>query len=277
MLKSEMSRTAARLLLLLALSFITLTYTAQPLMAQTETPNLSSAPLQTAPQREATEQFAPAPVIVMGAVRAPGRFILRRQVRLLEILAQVGGFAEQAGESVRLVRRRAPPASSALRPANDDAGETAASEEVFVYQVSDLRRGDERANPYLQPGDIIVVPEAEVIYIFGAVIAPQGMPLTVARTLMEAIARAGGLRPEANGAAAEICRQVNDGAEVRLLRFSLMAIQQGRAPDVSLRHNDMIFIPLRNRIGGGRAFRHCYPRPPLMSPPVPVGPFRVIY
>ena len=276
MLGSEISRAAIKLFLLPVLGFTALSYAAQAVMAQTGMANPSSAPSPVSPQREANEQLSPAPVIVAGEVRSPTRFVLRRQVRLLEILAQVGGLTEQAGETVRLVRRSQQPAWSESRQANG-SGEPSEREEVFVYQVSDLRRGDERANPYLQPGDVVIVSTTGVIHVVGQVAQPQGLFITVASTLAQAIESAGGLRPGANGEEVEICRQVNDGQEVRRFKVNLTAIRERRAADIRLQANDVIFVPERERSGWRRGRRLCMPQGRVVEGPLTGLPLRVLH
>lgn len=85
-----------------------------------------------------------AQIRVLGAVVNPGSIAYRERMTLLDVMLAVGGLTEFAsGNRARLVR-------------NTDEG----TEERRVRLDRLLRRGDLRQNIPMQPGDVIVVPEA---------------------------------------------------------------------------------------------------------------------
>jgi hypothetical protein len=46
-----------------------------------------------------------------------------------------------------------------------------------IVKISDLRAGLPDANPFIRPGDYVLVTEAEPVYITGAVMSPGGLYL----------------------------------------------------------------------------------------------------
>ena len=111
-------------------------------------------------------------VTVLGEVHAPGLVPVDRPYRLSEILARVGGI--QAGGADYVV----------LTPANG-------KEERLA--VKDIATGGLDKDPYVQPGDKIYSPPAEVFYVSGQVNAPGAFPIMPGMTIRMAIARAGGV------------------------------------------------------------------------------------
>jgi polysaccharide export outer membrane protein len=110
-------------------------------------------------------------VTVLGAVANPGLIPVDRPYRLSEILARVGGIRENGADHV-IVR-------------------TKAGERNFA--IKDLATGNETLDPYVQPGDKIFSPNADLFYIKGQVKAPGGFGLTPHMTLSMALARGGGI------------------------------------------------------------------------------------
>ena len=116
--------------------------------------------------------FASRYVTVLGAVGSPGLVPVERPYRLSEILARVGGVRENGADYVILRSVKGP---------------------ERTLQVKDLATGDESTDPYVQPGDKIFSPTAELFYVKGQVKAPGGYPLTTNMTLVMALARGGGI------------------------------------------------------------------------------------
>ena len=61
------------------------------------------------------------------------------------------------------------------------------------YKLGDVLQGKPEANPYLEAGDIVTLPEADQVYVVGNVFMPLTIPLREPVTLTRAIAMAGGL------------------------------------------------------------------------------------
>jgi polysaccharide export outer membrane protein len=116
--------------------------------------------------------FASRYVTVLGAVGAPGLIPVERPYRLSEILARVGGVRADGADYVVLRSPKGPERNLAVKA---------------------LATGDETTDPYVQPGDKIFIPTAEVFYVKGQVKAPGSYPITANMTLVMALARGGGI------------------------------------------------------------------------------------
>src|SRR5258705_10064946 len=105
-------------------------------------------------------------VAIIGAVNDQSRFELQRRVRLLELLTYAKGPSPKAGQTINIVHSTAP---SVCKPASDidDAASAFSS-----YKLRDTMQGDPKANPYLEAGDIVTLPEADQVYVVGNVFAP---------------------------------------------------------------------------------------------------------
>jgi polysaccharide export outer membrane protein len=116
--------------------------------------------------------FASRYVTVLGAVGQPGLVPMNRPYRLSEIMARTGGVQERAADYL------------VVRP------ETGPEKR---YNIDTLATGGADQDPFVQPGDKIFVPLAEVFYISGQIMQPGTYPLRSDMTLRQAIARGGGL------------------------------------------------------------------------------------
>jgi len=138
------------------------------------------------------------PVSVMGAVRRPGVFQIRGSKTLLEVLSLAEGLADDAGETVIILRGAAltaephlvadhpagsdQPSSSAQNAAEGTAVSSAlnsnrlASEDAVQVNLKDLlESADSHGNPLVHPGDIVKVTRAGVVYVIGEVRKARGI------------------------------------------------------------------------------------------------------
>lgn len=191
------------------------------------------------------KEYSSTPVAVIGAVDKPGRFQLQRRVRLLELLAFAGGQTDRAGARVQLARTGsistcdAPAAGGTVASAE----ESEVSESVFYFNLKDTLRGDEKSNPYVRPGDIVNLPEADEAFVVGNVFKPQAITLKEPITVGQAIAKAGGTLPATKSNGIRIIRQTPGSTEKKIITVDLAAINKHRAEDVMLQANDIVEVP----------------------------------
>src|SRR5438874_12655742 len=123
-------------------------------------------------------------VALIGAVNEQGRYQMQRHIRLLELLTFAKGPSERAGQTINIVRA----------PRTDVCEQDSSSKQegLISLRLNDTLRGDEAANPYVEAGDIVTIPEAEQVYVVGNVYAPKSLPLKESLTVSRAIAMAGG-------------------------------------------------------------------------------------
>lgn len=214
------------------------------------------------------ERRSRVPASVYGAVQSPTRFEMYRRVRLLELISYSGGFTERANGTIRVFHT---PQSFVCGeeektfgiPSSDSnstatATTTTASLDPMQvrfdeYRIEDLKRGIESANPYIRPGDIVKVEEAEPVYITGAVVQPQGVFLREGLTLSRALAQVGGVRREAKTNKIRIIRsKPNSNEKPELLAVNYKAIRDQKEPDILLKPYDIIEVGEANAFSGGR-------------------------
>ena len=128
------------------------------------------------------------PFAVIGAVEKPGSFYLNRRIRLLELLAFAGGpKSEKAGAKIQVARV----GNLAGCAENTDPQFSDKEVQFLGFKTNDVMSGKD--NPWMQPGDIVSVLEAEEAYVVGNVIKPTKISLKEPVTLTQAIAIAEGL------------------------------------------------------------------------------------
>ncbi len=189
------------------------------------------------------------PVAVLGAVRVPSRFQLQRRVRLIQLLSYVGGPSDNAGRIIQIVHTAAPTVceQNTLVEVDD-----ASASVLDNFKLSETMRGDDRANPYVRPGDIISISEAEQAYVVGNIVHPTIISLKERITVSRAIAMSGGLLPDTKTDRVRIVRQAPDAATKTELFVDLKAIDKRKAEDIVLQAGDIVDVPTA---GGKRLLR----------------------
>src|SRR5215831_13168921 len=158
-------------------------------------------------------------VALIGAVNEQGRYQMQRRIRLLELLTFAKGPSDKAGQTINIVRA----------PRKDLCAigtESAHSEGGFIaLRLNDTLRGQENSNPFIEPGDIVTVPEAEQVYVVGNVYSPKSLPLREPITVSRAVAMAGGPLRDSKTDKVRIVRQVEGGGQAEMY-VNLNAIAQ---------------------------------------------------
>jgi polysaccharide export outer membrane protein len=168
-------------------------------------------------------------VTIIGQVRTPGRYVLKRNMRLIDLLAEAGGATREAGTDILITRRH-------------EGGQE--SRQIAVSRERLLSRDNDEANMVLAHGDIVTVTEQEVFYIRGEVGKPGPYYLQEGMTVLKAISVAGGLTQFANRKDIELLRAGPTGVSEKVI-VNLKAIEDGKKPDVPIRPNDTIIVPRR--------------------------------
>lgn len=175
-------------------------------------------------------------VALIGAVNEQGRYQMQRRIRLLELLTFAKGPSDKAGQTINIVRAPRKDLCAA-------GSESAHSEGGFIaLKLNDTLRGQENSNPYIEPGDIVTVPDAEQVYVVGNVYSPKSLPLREPITVSRAVAMAGGPLRDSKTDKVRIVRQLEGGGQTETY-VNLNAIAQKKAEDVQLRPNDIVEVP----------------------------------
>jgi polysaccharide export outer membrane protein len=216
------------------------------------------------------KEYKSQPVAVIGSVNQPGRFQLQRRFRLLELLTFAGGPNPNAGSTVHVIRNgegdscasndpahpepaRIPivvddvkTAANAVATAANGVATTATGDELptlYSFKLKDVLAGVTEANIYVNPGDVISIPETEQIFVTGLVVKPGPLPMKNKMTLTEAIAMAGGCQLEAARKSIRLIRG-EPGSESRTEKvINLNDIEKRKVDDIALLPNDVIDVP----------------------------------
>ena len=175
-------------------------------------------------------------VAIIGAVNDQSRFELQRRVRLLELLTYAKGPSPKAGQTINIVHS---PAPSLCKQANENDVNTAFSS----YNLNEVLQGKPEANPYLEAGDIVTVPDADQVYVVGNVYMPLTIPLREPVTLTRAIAMAGGLKQDTKKDKIRVLRQEPGTTTRKEITVDLYAIEKKRSEDLALLPNDIVDVP----------------------------------
>ncbi|MBI3630694.1 MAG: polysaccharide biosynthesis/export family protein [Planctomycetes bacterium] len=165
------------------------------------------------------------PVFFVGGVGRPGPLQLTQDLTLLQGLSLAGGL--QTGADME--------AASVIR----------GDKVIPVDFVKLIQKGDMSQNVKLQPGDTVVVPVADVVYVQGEVKNPSFIKFTKDLTMVKAITQAGGFTPLAAPKRVTLLRGQGTKKENIRVNVSGMMADPESAPDMPLQPNDIIIVPQR--------------------------------
>jgi polysaccharide export outer membrane protein len=200
------------------------------------------------------DQFKALPVSVIGAVEKPGLYPLTGRRTLIEVLSMAGGYGKKG---------TSPTGRTVLVTRNSGFGDLQVVEGMHIrgpHQIEiDLNRllytRDEALNIEMKPHDIVSVSKAEVVYVAGAVRRPGGFVLEdrPTMTVIQAVAMAEGFTATAAKRSARILRTNQDGSKT-LVPINLGRVIKGKAQDVTLAANDVLYVPdSKSKLAGERA------------------------
>jgi polysaccharide export outer membrane protein len=187
-------------------------------------------------------EFHSQPVSVIGAVTNPGVLQLQGNKTIIEVLSMAGGVRNDAGSSITVTRK----AEWGLLPlpgAKMDSTGHSSTAEIKMKDV--LEAGNPEQNIVIRPNDVISVARGQVVYVLGAVKKAGGFPMNEHDTLsvLQAISLAEGLERTAAPQQAKILRLTPGATRRTETLVNLDQISSGKAEDVPLRQDDILFVP----------------------------------
>lgn len=183
--------------------------------------------LQTPRVGVTVSEFRSRQISVIGAINQPGSYAIHQNVStLLNMLTLAGGPQETAGGIAYVIRNAVP--GKASPPIRIDLDEL-------------LEKGDANLNPVLSAGDVVYVPKAPLIYVYGEVKQAGAFTFRKQLRVLEAIALAGGCSDLADRGAISLIRRSESGEE-SLHRLDLARIERGEAPNLYLRDGDVLHV-----------------------------------
>ncbi|MBC7078567.1 MAG: SLBB domain-containing protein, partial [Synergistales bacterium] len=168
--------------------------------------------------KEAVRQIS-----VLGEVKNPGVYPLTPGMRLLDAIAQAGGCTDRGDSSSVVVTRK---------------------EGSLTVNLDDVSsgRGDLEAL-LLQKGDIVYVPRAIKVQVFGEVQAPGVYLLRADARLSDAIAQAGGIKPDGDGTKVSVTRTKGSEPQTQVVNFEAVVSGGNREDNLALVDGDIISVP----------------------------------
>jgi polysaccharide biosynthesis/export protein len=170
------------------------------------------------------QEYSTQDVSVLGQVRTPGAYPLTTPQPVLRVLSLAGGVTDMADREVTVKRHGSP--------------------EQLTYMLSNDPQKMLTDMVMVNPGDIVMVPKAPIIYIMGDVGRPGGYAMSSNEThltLLQAIARAGSANKTSRPSKVRLIRNSGDGEKEIPIRLD--AMQKGKIPDMDLQANDIIYVP----------------------------------
>jgi len=163
-------------------------------------------------------------VFFVGGVGRPGPMQLTQNLSVLQAVSLAGGLAPSADQEGAFVLR--------------------GGKSIPVDFVR-LMKGDVSQNLALEPGDTVVVPIADVIYVQGEVKKPGTVRLTRELTIVKAISEAGGFTDLAAPKRVTLLRADSTKKENIRVNVDEMIKDPKAAPEIRLQANDIVIVPQR--------------------------------
>ncbi len=183
-------------------------------------------------------------VSVIGEVNTPNTQELTGPLTLLAAISKAGGIRPDAGPQL-VITREAHWGALPLQGAGPS--QNGAYSRATLNLDDLLAEKTPENNILLRPGDIITVPKGRLVYVVGDVKRSGGFPLRSSGSisLIEALALAEGLAPNAKSGNAKILRPVpGDKSEKRQeIPVDIGQVLSGKREDPQLFADDILFVP----------------------------------
>ena len=175
------------------------------------------------------EEYRSQQITVMGSVLKPNVYSVRQSRSIFEMLSLAGGLSPNASDTIRVKTIQPDPATGQQL------------QQDLVLSVSSLLEGSEAASLIrLRGGDSILVPEAGVIFIDGAVKKPGSYIMQGETNVMKAIAMAGGIEWAGKERSVQVIRSI--GGEPYAIDVDIKKIRDQNGTDVVLKDGDIVAV-----------------------------------
>jgi polysaccharide biosynthesis/export protein len=186
-------------------------------------------------------EYKSEPVSIVGSVTQPGVYHLTGQNTLVQVLSQAQGLSENASNKINITRDKAQGPIPLPGCAEDSTGKYYTAT-VNTKLLLDAR--DPSANIKIKPNDVVAVPKAEMVYVVGAVNKSGAFILNERESIsvLQALSMAEGLGKAPSTGNAKIIRRGESNQRIEI-PADVKKILAGKAPDMPLYANDILFIP----------------------------------
>jgi polysaccharide export outer membrane protein len=169
------------------------------------------------------KEYTSSGISVAGEVNKPGFYSAVGPHRLFDVLQAAGGPTDKAANKVVISHRD--------------------QKDVTTLSISKNPAEMTASNVELQPGDTVVVPRAGIVYVLGEVGRPGGYVLNSSGgiSVLQVVAVAGGPTHLASAGKTRLLRRTENGFQEQ--QIDVTKLLRGKAHDVSLRDEDILFVP----------------------------------
>ncbi len=172
-------------------------------------------------------EFRSRQISVIGSVHQPGSYAIHQNVStLLDMISLAGGPLDNAGGIAYVIR---------------NSGKGKAPERIKIDLDELLQRGQSDLNPVLGAGDVVFVPKAPLIYVYGSVRQAGGFTFRKQLRVLESIALAGGFTEMASATDVTLIRRLENGGE-RAYTIDVTRIEAGKDPNIFMRDGDVLRV-----------------------------------
>lgn len=172
-------------------------------------------------------EYAHTGVYVVGAVVRSGlvRLVPGQKLTVLQAIGEAGGWAPEANQAAAQVISDAATGLAAIQVGLNPDGK------AFM-------------NPLLSPGDVVIIPRADRVYVLGRVKEPGALvlPAQGQLTVSKAITMSGGLERFARDSEVQLLREGQPSVEVNV---NAILAGQKSVEDPLLSPGDTVFVPER--------------------------------
>jgi len=179
------------------------------------------------------EEYRSKQYLILGSVKAPGKYYLREQERFLDAISRSKGIDfEQGGKQAMIIR-------------TENQNTEYERKIVIRIDLEGLLNGsDQLSNVLLQDNDVLYFPKPEFFYIIGQVKNPGSYPYLQKRvTLVEAISMAGGFTQIAARNRTRIIRVENGVEKIIEVKVDAITNSGKKGQDVTVQPEDIIVVP----------------------------------
>lgn len=165
--------------------------------------------------------------VLYGAVKLPQRFHLLRGTDLRELIVLSGGFSENTGGLIQILRQ---PQAACVGidgvPVGASGGPVATSmdSQFLSIRIDELLKGGAESNPSIQYGDVITVTSARPFFVTGAGSRPGKYPMSEGMNVARALEMSGvsiGSKQRVSvrvfrreGSSTKVVEVISDGKEI---------------------------------------------------------------
>jgi polysaccharide biosynthesis/export protein len=180
------------------------------------------------------KEYTNSEISVAGEVVKPGVFSALGPHRLLDVLEAAGGLTDKASNTITISHLGTNQVTTLHLP--NDAAEMA------------------KNNIDLKPGDTVLVPKAEIVYVLGEVNKPGGYALNSSGglTVLQVVSAAGGPTRLAAISGTKMVRRTSTG--LKEIPVPLKDLLRAKLDDIPVQAGDVLYIPsshLKSAINAG--------------------------